>query len=600
MANFVAVVDSNPERRSQFIKTITPMLPPVDGLLTYLCESGNFVMVWAASPIAPVSYETDAAGAGVLLGEAIAPYSSDRMTATNIREKWQGADPSIFASFDGFYVAIAYHPERGLTVGADILGLFPVYYYQRGEVLLVASSPELLQYHPCFHRQFNPAGLVGILLTNGLVDGQTLWSGVYRLGAGCLLVAAPDKPVKEVTQYSIPRSLPYDKYSALSHAEQLDALDNALNQAIDHQMIATESYVLMLSGGLDSRLLAGYLHRQNINTVALTLGKQSDLEMQCAVGVTRTLGLPHHTYQAQFDRYLEYAHLCAKWEHLTNGFSIVFDDFNDNLHLLGHRITAGLSLDLIMGGPQPDRLFLKPVSFDTFFRRGVNGWGLSPEILKTLLRREVFADLVQDRLARMQAIYNDYSDIEFRRAGQFKLNHRQRFHVGASAWRLSFKAWSTLPILDRQLLEVCAAIPAETIDGRKAQRQLLCDRFPHLARLPIDRNSHNIEPLKPSPTRQRLAPLFQMQRRWWGLQRRLGYERRYYYRVLNSDNAGWRAIRGNAESQRDKVQHLFHKDVLDQLLPAPHAALELKRDAITGASGIKTLIGFLLWSADHL
>lgn len=56
MANFVIIVDPNPEQRSHFIKTIQPLLSPVVGLLTNSCAQADFCAVWTAHPHAPISY----------------------------------------------------------------------------------------------------------------------------------------------------------------------------------------------------------------------------------------------------------------------------------------------------------------------------------------------------------------------------------------------------------------------------------------------------------------------------------------------------------------------------------------------------------------
>ncbi len=600
MANYLAVVDPNPERRSRFIQTVTPLLPPMPGLVSYACGAADFAAVWAVNPMAPISYDYDGEGAAIVLGEAIATVGSTRLTAAALRQYWRAQDYKIIPAFDGFHVAIAYHPERGLVVGADVLGFFPVYYYQRGDVLLVASSPELFRHHPCFEASFNPTGLVGILLTNGLVEGQTLWANVHRLGEGRLLVYELGRAAKEVTQYSIPQDLPTDKYRQMPVGEQIEAMGHALSQAVSRHTTPSETHVLMLSGGLDSRLLAGFLHRQQVDTVALTFGQRSDLEMQCATQVARALQLPHHTEQVQFEHYAELAKTRAQWEHLANGFSIVFDSAHGNLHRLGSRVVTGFVLDVIMGKAQGYRLFAGGGSFDAFFENAVNDTALSPALLQTLLRHEVFGDRVSETIERMRSRYQNYSTIESRRGLQFKLSSRQRFHIGSGAWRLSFMAWPSLPVLDRQLIETMLAMPAETLDGRRAQKTLLCRDFPQLAQLPLDRNSNDTTPLQPTPMRQRLAPLYMMQRRWRGVQRRLGYERRYYYRVLDINNPGWRAIRRQAEPHRDRLHDLFHPEVLNQLLPAPDQTWVYQKDAILESASVKTLLGLLLWSVDHL
>lgn len=63
MANFVIVIDCDRERGGRFVKTIKPLLGPVEGLVTGECSSGDFGSVWASSEQAPVSQVVNAAGA---------------------------------------------------------------------------------------------------------------------------------------------------------------------------------------------------------------------------------------------------------------------------------------------------------------------------------------------------------------------------------------------------------------------------------------------------------------------------------------------------------------------------------------------------------
>ena len=69
--------------------------------------------------------------------------------------------------------------------------------------------------------EFDPEGLVGILLVNGLFKGRTLLKGVKRLEAGNLLLWERDKRPREIQQYCIPFS---DKYYDFSIDEAIDAL----------------------------------------------------------------------------------------------------------------------------------------------------------------------------------------------------------------------------------------------------------------------------------------------------------------------------------------------------------------------------------------
>ncbi len=599
MVNFVVLVDPDPGRRSQFIQIIEPLLPPVEGLIINSCATGDFHAIWAAHSSAPISSVTSANGAAVVWGEAIS--KSTRIDAECLRILCKEFPNHSLPPFDGFYAAVSYHPQWGLTIAADLLGFFPIYYYTLGEVALVASSPELFRYHPLFEAKFNPAGIVGILLTNGLINGQTLWQNVRRLDAGHSLIWQSATAYKEIRQYQIPNNREHSPYAALSFSEQVDILEQTLNSTIADQVPSEERYTLLLSGGTDARTLVGFLISLDANFVALTLGKRTDIEVECATAVARTLGLEHHMVDIKFSQYPAYADLLIKWEHLASGYNNVGDwGIYPYLRKLAPKVIGGYSIEMPIAVDSAYPLCGKNPSFNTFFTDGANRWGLAPNVLEKLLRKEVFGDLVQETIGRIQAEYNTYSDIEVERALWFDLYHRHRFHVGSAAWQLCFGAWPVLPVLNWQLIETCASLPVESLIHRRTQNQILCQRFPQLARLPLDRNSYNMEPLMPSKIRQRLGRLFRLQQKWRRWQQKVGIERRFYYRTYNFNHAGWQAVRQQAEPYRQLVRHLFHQNVLNQLLPSPDVQFQPKIDPIPESSGIKALVGFLLWSRNNI
>jgi asparagine synthase (glutamine-hydrolysing) len=602
MANFFIIVDPNAERRAHFIKNIEPLLPPVDGLTINSCATGDFQAIWAIHPQAPISCIVEEEEAAVIWGDAIIPGEATRLDANVLKILWQKSPKQGLPPYDGFYAAAAYHPHLGLTVTADILGLFPIYYYVTDEIILVASSPELFRYHPLFTAEFNPAGLVGILLTNGLVNGQTLWKNIKRLDAGHCLIASPKAPPQEIKQYEIPAFSQHEPYKNISYSEQLELLEQIIGKTIKRHVLDEQKHTLLLSGGLDSRMLAGFLHRQGKNIVTLTLGKPSDIEMQCAIPVAKTLGLEYHRARNQLERYPLSADLLTQWEHLSSGFNGVVIGWSilGNLSQLAPRMMGGFSLDTATGGPMSVTRSNETLSFEIFWNRAINNWGISPEVLNKLLRKEVFGDLVQETFSQIRQTYESYSDLEFRRSWWYELYQRQRFHVGAYAWRFSFGAWPVLPALDLQLLRTTLALPIATMSERRAQKDLVCQKFPQLAQLPLDRNAFNVEPLLPNKSRQKLQRLLRLQQKWRRWQQKVGIERRYYYQIFDINNTGWQAVRQQAEPCRPLVQQLFHEDVLNELVPPPHVPLQCQTDAIIEASGIKALLGFLLWSKNHL
>lgn len=592
MANFLLLVDPDADRRARFIKRVEPLVAPVDGLVTAGCSSGDFSVIWAAQERAPVSYIADDGGAAVVWGDAIGEEGSKRLDAGALRARWANVTVDLPAPLDGFHAAAVFESSVGLTVGADVLGLFPVYYYANGEVLLVGSSPELFRYHPAFQMEVDPLGLVGILLMMHLLDGYTLIRNVRRLASGHLLIWRPGRGALELQQYRIPTSM---KHFDLSFSAQVEILGEALEEAVLRHAPPGKPYGLLLSGGLDSRTLAGYLRANGQEVVALTLGLPTDIEVTCARAVARMLGFEHRIADISESGYPGYAELQARWEHGGNGFNTIAEwGVRSYLRELPAHVISGHLMDCVLGGPHPAFTDGPALSFDTVFAY-FNGWGIHPEMLRALLRREVFGDQVEEAISQARAVYEDYGESEFQRAWCFELHHRQRFHVGSEAWRMSFGAWPVLPAMDRQVLLTAGAMPAATIAERRAEVELLCKRFPALAELPLDRNSYNVEPLR--PRLRRLLTQYVARRiipRTWT--RRI--ERRRYRRVFDINGPGWLAVRQRAERFRKLAYEFFHRDAFDALLPPPDVPIRC-RNPIADASGLKSLLGFLLWLGDH-
>jgi asparagine synthase (glutamine-hydrolysing) len=440
---------------------------------------------------------------------------------------------------------------------------------------------------------------VGILLLSHLVEGKALLRGVRRLSAGHLLRHRAGRPVRELAQFRLPVSAArFD----LPFSGHVDLLDATLAQAVA-RYAPSGPHGLLLSGGLDSRILAGYLRRNGNEVVALTLGRPRDVDMGCARLVARTLGFEHRTADVPPDRYRACAENGVEWEHLAGGLgNLTHWGLQEALDRIPPRCASGYIMDSVVGGSHIHWAYsgeTRAMSFERFFQR-INRSGLAPDRLKRLLRPAVFGDLVEEVVARLRATYVSYADLESQRAWCFDLHHRQRFHVGRAVWPLCFATWPVLPALDRELLSVCGSFPASTLAERRAQDEILCTRFPHLAQLPLDRNSYDTEPLRPrlrhllARSVRRHLPVLRRARAG----RDSAGERRYYHRVYDINGPGWLAVRREAERYRERALDLLDRDALQQALPSPETRI-IHEDPIAGTSGMKLLLGFLLWCRDH-
>jgi asparagine synthase (glutamine-hydrolysing) len=201
MANFIVVVDENEERRRRFIARVRPMLPPLDGLDIGDATLGPFAACWAARPAAPTSVHTGADVAAVVWGDAL-PREGPSVRASDLAGLWSDDRERTPPAFDGFYAAVRFHARQGLTVGGDVLGLFPVYYGVRRGVIVVGSSPELFRHHPLFPVELDREGLIGLLVTHAPFAGRTLLAGLSRLEPGRALLWSAAGGCHEIVQHA--------------------------------------------------------------------------------------------------------------------------------------------------------------------------------------------------------------------------------------------------------------------------------------------------------------------------------------------------------------------------------------------------------------
>jgi asparagine synthase (glutamine-hydrolysing) len=593
MSNFIILIDSEKGRRERFAEKAKDIMA-LSGLHLNQCRSGEYLSLWTSSRNTPVSSICDEEGAALLLGDAIEPGSEKRMTAEEIRKCWESDRRASF--FDGYYAAVAYNfSSAGLAAGADLLGMFPVYYSYFSEILILGSSPELFRCHPSFRMDFNPSGLVGILLTMHLTCGETLLKGVKRLSAGHLLRWRKGQQPVEEKQHEF---LVSQKHFSLPFSAHLGLIDRAISRTLRRHVQADVTPLLLLSGGLDSRMIAGYLSEAGCRLEALTLGLASDDEARCAKKVAQSLSLDHRVIDVPYSCYRAAAERRSNWEHLSSGFNELIEwALPADAAGVSNRIVMGHAFDAVVGTryinwayePEEERM-----SFGSYFRN-INRYGLSPGILKKLLNPSVFEGLVEDTIQKLRSEYESYSDLDSQRAWSFNLYNRQRFHVGNGSWPISFQSWPVIPALDYELLTCAGGMPASTIAERRAQVALFAERFPALAALPLDRNSSSCHPLRPR-LRQQLLKAVRAKLRISGNGK---VDRRYYARVYDINNPGWYEVRREADKYRERLYDLMDREVMQDILPSCDESIRLA-DPIVEASGRKLLLGLMLWSRDHM
>lgn len=593
MAIVLGVVDANPERRHQFVDSAIAYCKSQSGLDIHQWAHGDLVLVAATASVTPIS---QASGPGTwtwVVGD-IYTQETQVTSASYLESLIEKTGPLAAHGQGGYYLACTVSVSGQVTLGTDVLGLFPVYVWSDAEVMIFSTVPGLLHRHPRCVKRISPEGLAGILLQSYIANCQTIWDGIRRPDPGHAVQWRPGYSAENRLANPL---VPTEAHFGLKYGPARKFFDEVLHNAVVKTARHLSSPHIMLSGGLDSRLLAGHLHKIHPDTAkAVIFGNPDDNEVRCASRVAKTLGMGTVRIPVRFAAYEQLALAEIQQEHLSN----TFHDFawltgRDALKTHTGTIINGFLGDPIMGGsliPQAYNHKRGTYEFDSLMGHA-NRWGFSPEEIAQLITAFPMERAVQECIEKMRATFEALPGLPYQKVMLWGLYGRCRYHVGPYAWRLAAAVWPVMPYIDRDMLEVSMGMPLDFLSNRNIQVDALKYSYRHLAELPLDRNSHDLRPL--IQTRR-----YAVQRTFFNMLSRLTAshdERRTYYRVFDINNSGWTAIRQLAEQHRPSASRLLNPTALAEYIPAPERKIACA-DGITDSARLKTLIGLMLLSHD--
>jgi len=576
MALIVMLHDADPERRRQTITAIRKEnLPNAEHLILREWSHGSWHMIVRAAPSTPVTVTDEKDNFSVITGKLL-----DR--DLNVVRPEQ----NIPQPLGGFGTRFKVDTKADqLSADTDFLGVFPLYYATGRDWMMVSSSPWFFKCHPDFQPSWNLEGVASLLLTMHLVTGQTVWNGVRRLNAGSHLSWSPENGFRESSPYRL-------RHVEISTEDRKAAIIERFDRVIRAWKDPDASAGLMLSGGLDSRLLAGILHRTtNGNFSAYTNGLETDLEVQCARLVCDRLRVQHKVWENSFEDQLQSYRWNSTLELASNGSNASAAYAVGQKLLHGQSVVTGYCLDLFMSSSLHFRDMFEP-SLDGIMKH-YGRWGFSPEQLIKLQPDTEFRQAVEAVRHHQRKIISGFGTSDMQEAAQwYEAYFRQRYHVAGMGWRLSWNVWPVMPALDAPTIELLFSVPLEYRNRREMERDLVRKYFPKLARLPLDRNTSDTSPLLSIRWRDRIIDRMRG-RRPAVVTPVTDNKQLRYYRMMDINAPNWKTMREEFEPLRAGLHGLFDEKGLEALLPKPDVTIPMERP-IPESSGRKTLLSLMV------
>ena len=382
---------------------------------------------------------------------------------------------------NGSFVLIAWYPrEKKLYLANDRFGLRPHFYGWCGETLLV--SPTVAAIHKCWNRQtkIDRVGTLEFFTFQHLMNYRTLVEGISLL---------PPASISRVEQAALKTDkywdFPYpDKPLTATEHELSDELGKKFTVAVNRRLPSDCPLGVTLSGGLDSRTLAGIASQSISDLPVFTLGDPDCMDRRFASEVAHQIGAKHYTvspenidWEKNFytsARLCEgmssvlHAHILMLMPYLENSVGVVLDGFGGGA-INGCNITRQMMKYSTSSSDTANALFkkfngffdisqIRNLFYDKSFHENI-------PILKESLRKRV-----EECQSQLVANIVDYC---------CQKGVQRRHEINGNILLRNFVEVRT-PFYDYDLIDYAIALPARFRFNRRLYKGAVRSLFPEL------------------------------------------------------------------------------------------------------------------------
>lgn len=591
MAGILLLIDADETRRRVALSAGSRWLSPNPAALIQERGDGPLQLRWAAGDGEPFSHHVDSDGSSTLLWGDMLDADGPVHAGDLARRVQRQPELAALELMGGLHAWVRFRDPAEVVVGSDAFHSYPLFYFGVGGVFGLSTNPKALMSHPSLTRATDPIGVARHLIGNGSAGERTLLRDLRRLAPRTVLRVDADGRVSLHLQRAFRRVVPPTARSlgdAVATAEEL--LETAVRR---HATGPCQADALLLSGGLDSRLLAYCMSRLGERPTCLIFGERGDFETTFGEQSARTLGLPYEPTPDAHGALLESARTELDFVGPHSGFSAITSwQIPPVLGRHGTRHSSGLYLGTTLCPLLPNKPSdRRPGTFEHDYDVWANSLGMEAESLRRIARPGDLRDAVDAAIDEIRAEWTSFGADPVLRRVLSMLHHRCYHLLGGIIWKNSFYSWPSTPALDLPLFEGLLGFDPAHYESRRLERSMLAAASPRLARIPLADGSNDPRPIVSSPR----DSVSRSARRLMG---RLGMApgRRRYARLLDLNHLDWRPVREEAARGLEAVHDWFDPEALRRYLPSPDEPIPMKRaDPVLEHGGRRALIGLILW-----
>lgn len=404
--------------------------------------------------------------------------------------------PDSWCGLNGRYAWLQWQQQnKTLHATTDFLGIRPLYYLQSNNALVISSEIYPLTKSPFFDHAISPTGYVQMLEKGYCLGDNTLYNSIKWLQPGSLLTYKKGK-LEISNQQQLPINFSESKEN--NHEKLADHLFELLLSSTEKRA-KNQEHSILLSGGIDSRVVGGLLHKLNLLSGTITWHQDNGGDFLAAKEIAKTLQVPASFINIPFDHLQKYHEdLIIIDGSLTNAHITYLIAALNNIEQPLPALAIGYSGDPLTGAhfPLTTHLGNRHPSVDEsadHFNQSLGRFFKDDE-LNLLLRKPEWKDEIgSSRKEFKKTMSSVQTDEHFRRwMTAFLWSRNQRYTTFLPRICDNFTPTFS-PFEDKEIYDFCLSLPLDALTNQAIYRKMLSRHFPELAQIPRS-NGEQISP----------------------------------------------------------------------------------------------------------
>ena len=245
-----------------------------------------------------------------------------------------------------FAIAIWDARAKKLVIANDRYGLRPIYYAHDSARFVLASEIKAVLENDFVSRGVDPQGVAEFFAFEYCLAENTLMESVRLLPPGSVATFQNGRlTIRKYWELEFS-----DAKDDVDEAGAADELSRLLKQSVARQMRGEQSKGILLSGGIDSRTVAGAIGNGPLPIPAATFGVVGCRDAEIAARIAHRLGARHHFFEMTPDSLVNWAER-GVW--LTDGMRscVHFHGISvlDGIRKLADVMLTGVSFEFLRG-----------------------------------------------------------------------------------------------------------------------------------------------------------------------------------------------------------------------------------------------------------